>query len=472
MSVFRTGGASPAFGAGADVAVKTPAVVVLHAAERSAEGRAYPLVGDELVAGRDPSCLLELHDHSVSRRHARFHRAGDAVHVDDLDSRNGTFVDGVRVRSSRLRPGSIIRVGDALLTYVADGDAYLTPGGATSSPGAASPTLVGGHRMAALLAEVDRIAPTELSCVLRGETGTGKEVVARAIHERSGRPGAFQAVNCAAIPTSLFESELFGYRKGAFSGADRDKPGVVKLAHRGTLFLDEIGDMPPEVQAKLLRVLQSREVFPLGAAASEPVDLRVVSATHRDLESLVAAGSFRGDLYARLNDHTVVLAPLRDRREDVLPLARHFAARFAGSAVEWTFAFVAALVHYEWPYNVRELESCMKRAVALAQGRTLGVEHLPDAVREHMRKLADATPARSPSPSPAATSGAAGGASTPTREALEASLRANQGNVAAVAREFGKERMQIHRWAKRHGLSLDAYRATHETEAPPPLDED
>jgi len=164
--------------------------------------------------------------------------------------------------------------------------------------------------------------------VILGETGTGKEVAARGIHRASGRRGSFQAINCAAIPPSLLESELFGYRRGAFSGADRDKPGLIKLADGGTLFLDEIGDMPLDAQAKLLRVLQAREVFPLGATTAEHVNIRVACATHRDLNRLVKEGKFRGDLFARLNEHVVRLPPLRERKEDVYQLARSFTARY------------------------------------------------------------------------------------------------------------------------------------------------
>ena len=160
--------------------------------------------------------------------------------------------------------------------------------------------LVGGAQIDHIAADIERIAPTELSAVILGETGTGKEVVARGIHRFSGRRGSLQAINCAAIPHNLLESELFGYRRGAFSGADRDKPGLIKLADNGTLFLDEIGDMPLDAQAKLLRVLQSREVFPLGATTPERVDVRVVCATHRDLYQYVKEGKFRGDLLARL----------------------------------------------------------------------------------------------------------------------------------------------------------------------------
>ena len=248
--------------------------------------------------------------------------------------------------------------------------------------------------------DIERIAPTELSCMVLGETGTGKEVVARAIHQLSHRKGSLQAINCAAIPQNLLESELFGYRRGAFSGADRDKPGLIKLAHEGTLFLDEIGDMPLDAQAKLLRVLQSKEVFPLGATTAEHVDVRVACATHRNLREQVRDGKFRGDLYARLNEHAVSLPPLRQRKEDIYLLAKAFAARYGRPDVGLTFSFMLALVHYDWPYNVRELESCIKRGLALTGGAPLDAKHLPEDIADEMKSYGDK---RKPSPPSAET---------------------------------------------------------------------
>jgi transcriptional regulator with GAF, ATPase, and Fis domain len=327
-----------------------------------------------------------------------------------------------------------------------------------------------------IAADIERIGPTELSCVVMGETGTGKEVVARELHRASNRKASFQAINCAAIPHNLLESELFGYRRGAFSGADRDKPGLIKLADGGTLFLDEIGDMPLEAQAKLLRVLQSREVFPLGATTPEHVNIRVICATHRDLYQYVSASKFRGDLFARLNEHAVKLPPLRARKEDIYQLARSFAAKYGAPGLEFTFSFLVALLHYDWPFNVRELESCIKRGVALADGTPLDTRQLPDAIADHMRGYGVRDRVMSPSMMPqraalpvfdepshdaplqdvAASAGARRG--TPTEEELRALLARHKGNVAAVGRELGKERMQVHRWLKKYEISLDDYR--------------
>jgi transcriptional regulator with GAF, ATPase, and Fis domain len=304
--------------------------------------------------------------------------------------------------------------------------------------------------------------------VILGETGTGKEVAAKGLHRVSGRRGSFQAINCAAIPPNLLESELFGFRRGAFSGADRDKPGLIKLADGGTLFLDEIGDMPLEAQAKLLRVLQAREVFPLGATTPERVDIRVICATHRDLHQYVKEGKFRGDLFARLNEHVVRLPPLRERKEDIYQLAKSFCTRYGNPELNFTFSFLVALMHYDWPYNVRELESCIKRGVALVDpsgigGIPLDTQQLPDAIAEHMKSYGQRTRVSGPSvlpPDPLLPGGPAAPnrRTAPTEAELRELLVRHRGNVAAVGRELGKERMQVHRWLKKYSINLDEYR--------------
>jgi sigma-54 dependent transcriptional regulator, acetoin dehydrogenase operon transcriptional activator AcoR len=326
--------------------------------------------------------------------------------------------------------------------------------------------LVGGCQMDHIAADIERIGPTELSCVILGETGTGKEVVATELHRASGRRGSLQAINCAAIPQNLLESELFGYRRGAFSGADRDKPGLIKLADGGTLFLDEIGDMPLEAQAKLLRVLQAHEVFPLGATTPERVDIRVVCATHRDLYAFVSDGKFRGDLFARLNEHAVKLPPLRERKEDIFQLARAFAIKYGQPDLTFSFSFLVALLHYDWPFNVRELESCIKRGVALVgEGQPLDTRQLPDAISEHMKAYGDRNRVPTPSilpPPPALAPPSQNSPSSraaPSEPELRALLQRHHGNIAAVGRELGKERMQIHRWLKRYQINLEDYRA-------------
>src|SRR6266540_1479376 len=227
-----------------------------------------------------------------------------------------------------------------------------------------------------VLKEVETVAPTDSTVLIRGETGTGKELIARALHHLSPRRDrTFVKINCAAIPTGLLESELFGHEKGAFTGAITQKVGRFELAHQGTLFLDEVGDIPPELQPKLLRVLQEQEFERLGSTRTVRVDVRLVAATNRDLAHMAANGQFRNDLYYRLNVFPVVLPPLRERREDIPRLVRHFAqkvARRMGRRIETIPAeAMDALVQYPWPGNIRELEHVIERAVILSPGPTL-----------------------------------------------------------------------------------------------------
>jgi len=239
--------------------------------------------------------------------------------------------------------------------------------------------IVGGSAaLRRVLKEVETVAPTGSTVLIRGETGTGKELIARALHELSPRRGrTFVKLNCAAIPTGLLESELFGHEKGAFTGAISQKAGRFELAHQGTLFLDEVGDIPPELQAKLLRVLQEQEFERLGGTKTIKVDVRLVAATHRDLARMVADGRFREDLYYRLNVFPVVLPPLRERLDDIPRLVRHFTQRFArrmGRRIEAIpSAVMEAMVRYPWPGNIRELQNVIERAVILSPGPSLQV---------------------------------------------------------------------------------------------------
>lgn len=229
-----------------------------------------------------------------------------------------------------------------------------------------------------VLKEVETVAPTDSTVLICGETGTGKELIARALHDLSPRKDrAFVKLNCAAIPTGLLESELFGHEKGAFTGAITQKVGRFELADKGTLFLDEVGDIPPELQPKLLRVLQEQEFERLGSTKTIKVDVRLVAATNRDLAQMVAEGTFRADLYYRLNVFPVALPPLRERLDDIPRLVRHFTQRFArrmGRRIETIpSAVMEALVRYSWPGNIRELQNVIERAVILSSGTSLQV---------------------------------------------------------------------------------------------------
>ncbi len=227
-----------------------------------------------------------------------------------------------------------------------------------------------------VLRQVAIVAPTDATVLLLGETGTGKELIARAVHQQSGRRNhPFVTVNCAAIPSGLLESELFGHERGAFTGAIAQKIGRFERAHRGTLFLDEIGDIPVELQPKLLRVLQEQEFERLGGTRTQRVDVRLVAATHRDLAQLVEAGQFRADLYYRLNVFPLTLPPLRQRPEDIPLLVRHFVRHYARHLHKRIDAIPAeamdGLTHYPWPGNVRQLQNVIERAVILSPGPVL-----------------------------------------------------------------------------------------------------
>jgi DNA-binding NtrC family response regulator len=301
----------------------------------------------------------------------------------------------------------------------------------------------------ALAAELDklaRLAASDVPVLLSGESGTGKEVLARAFHGRSGRRGELVAVNCGAIPESLVESELFGHRKGAFSGAVADSEGLVRAADGGTLFLDEIADLPPPSQAALLRVLQEREVRPVGGVKSVPVDIRLVSATHRDLAAQVAAGAFREDLYARISGFRIRVPPLRERREDLGFLIGLLLDRMTDGAPPEISVDVARLLFaYDWPRNIRELETTLRAALVLSGGDTIELEHVP----ADLRPDADEPPADS----------ALSDRELAHREQLIALLRDHAGNISAVSRALGKDRKQVHRWLKRYGLAPDDFRS-------------
>jgi transcriptional regulator with GAF, ATPase, and Fis domain len=458
---------------------------------------AFVLRGNERFVGREAPAEILIPQPAVSRRHARLSRDPQGWTLTDLGARNGTIVDGVRVERVRLQQSHEIRVGDAFFKFVehaAEGYLpYRIDGTVLNAP--ATPSgIVGGYQLATIAAGLQRIAQSEISLLILGESGSGKEVFARQVHAWSGRKGAFCALNCAAIPATLLESELFGYRRGAFSGADRDHVGLVRAADRGTLFLDEVGDMPLEAQAKLLRVLQSKEVLPLGANAPDQVDVRVVCATHQDLGAMQRAHRFRGDLFARLNEYDVTIPPLRDHKEDIYALCRAFLLRHKRPDLELSVPYLTGLLHYDFPYNVRELEALIKRGVALAEGGTLGAEHLSAEIHEAMQgygKVAVPSPERSSAgptgwAAPHAATGALGGVGDeptasleglepagappgavhgdvahgggPTEHELREALSKLAGNVAAVGRLYGKERMQVHRWMKRYGIDPDEYR--------------
>jgi DNA-binding NtrC family response regulator len=302
-----------------------------------------------------------------------------------------------------------------------------------------------------VLLKVEQVAPTHSTVLLRGETGTGKELVAHAIHINSSREQKpFVRVNCAALAAGVLESELFGHEKGAFTGAVGRRAGRFELADGGTLFLDECGDLPPEVQVKLLRVLQEREFERVGGSETVRVDVRVVSATHRDLEQQIAEGKFREDLYYRLNVFPITLPPLRERLEDLPRLVEHFVAKFNRTTGKTVRGFdggaLAALSQYGWPGNVRELENVVERAMIVCRGQEVTAGDLDFGRRGSL-----------PGATPQAVPGAGG---KPLQARLQeqekseivAAIERNQGNIAGAARALGINRSTLYYRLRKHGL--------------------
>jgi transcriptional regulator with PAS, ATPase and Fis domain len=395
-------------------------------------------------AQRGAELELTIPDEWMSSAHARLARGAGGWTVEDLGSKNGLLVNGARVATATLIDGDVLEAGGTMFLFRhapasmsqlasldADAPRELSPALATFS-----------LELERRLASLEAAAQTELPILISGETGTGKELAARAIHTRSGRRGPLQAVNCGALPAELVESELFGSRRGAFSGA-LDRPGHIRAAHGGTLFLDEIAELPEAAQASLLRVLQEREVTPLGESRPTPVDLRVVAACQRPLAELVRAGRFRADLYARLAGLEIELLPLRARREDFGLILGSLLRRHAGEraeAVRFRRSAMRALITYDWPHNIRELDRAVAAALALAHDRPVGLIDLPRPIREHAAGKALSDEDRA------------------LRTALVEALTRSRGNVSATARELGKAREQIRRWCKRLGVDPQRFR--------------
>ena len=406
---------------------------------RGAERRAE-VTGNELT--------VRVPDKWMSSRHARIEPSFGRWVLTDTESKNGTIVDGHTTKRAVLTDGSLIELGHTLFLFFerlpieAEAPALLELAPTEGAPGTVTLMPAWQHE----LTRLKQIASSEIPMLIEGESGSGKEVIARAIHGLSGRKGAFVPVNCGALPDNLVESELFGYKKGAFSGAQSDHDGLVRAANGGTLFLDEIGDLPPASQAALLRVLQEREVMPVGGTRAVEIDLRVVAATHRDLDDMVAEGSFRHDLFARLAGFRVEVPTLHDRRTDLgLLIGALHARMFPEEHPGFDIDAARLLLRYPWPLNVRELEQALATAQVLAGVEPIRAEHLPDSVRT----------GRPPgAPRPVVLSET----DQKVRDQVVAALREHQGNVSAVARALDKDRKQIQRWIKRFNLDPGSYR--------------
>jgi transcriptional regulator with PAS, ATPase and Fis domain len=389
----------------------------------------------------------------MSSAHARLVRRDGGWSLEDQESTNGTWLNGRQIKRAFVRPGDVVELGHTLFLfceYPAGSPAGLLDDDSASSSDAPPGFFTLVPHLASELDRLKAIAASTVPVLLRGETGCGKEVLARSMHTLSGRPGPMVAVNCGAIPGNLVEAQLFGHVKGAFSGAVRDEPGFVRAAHHGTLFLDEIGDLPPASQAALLRVLQEHEVVPVGSSRTVSVDIRVISATHLPLEELIERGTFRRDLYARLAAFNHVIVPLRERREDIGALVAALLPRAAPgiSSLHFRPDAVRAMLTYGWPLNVRELEQCLTTSAVLAKDHLITLDTLPDAIRAARNTAVDAP----------AAEGELAPEQARLREELVERLRETRGNVSVIARDMSKARQQVQRWLRRFGLDPDRYR--------------
>jgi transcriptional regulator of acetoin/glycerol metabolism len=439
--------------------------VVLEAERPLARGARYSLAGvQEVTLGRGPSrsasrtddgtvLNLKLPGQLVSTRHAVLRAVVGEWILEDAGSRNGTFVNGKRTLGA-----AVVHAGD----MVEVGRVFLMIRGAPVAEGPATPdvdaaVVCGSYGLRTLLPELEeghaaltRIVQGSASPILLlGPTGSGKEILARQVHAQSGRSGAFVAVNCGALPPGLVESSLFGHVKGAFSGAARPEAGFLRAADHGTLLLDEIGDLPSSSQAALLRVLQEREVVPVGTTRATKVDVRIVAATHRPLGALTASGGFRADLLARLKGYTHRLLPLRERMPDFGVLLADILEQVAKSqAPSVTLMPDAArtLLAYEWPGNIRELYQTIAGMVALAGGRPLDGRHLPSELFNP--SSVPEIPPKDPDSEEDAL----------LRDRVVALLHTHRGNVSAVARDMQKAPTQVHRWIRRLDIDVVAYR--------------
>jgi transcriptional regulator of acetoin/glycerol metabolism len=405
-----------------------------------------------VIIGRGPEVNVPLDAEGLSRQHLEIYRQGPATIAHDLGSTNGTHVNGRRVEYAPLSDGDVIRLGDVIGVVARDA--------ASEGPSrdALGPDLTFGPGLAPQLAELGRVAATDLPVLIVGETGVGKEFVAQAVHALSGRRGNFQAVNCAALPVALAEAELFGHSRGAFTGAEQATLGHLRAADGGTLFLDELPELPLPVQAKLLRVLQDGRVTPLGDTRAHPVSFRIVAACQQMPELLVASGRLRRDLVERLSGLTTPVPPLRQRRVDIAFFFRSFLNRYtAGRIPAVDPRMLECVLLHDWPGNVRELDLLTRRLLALhGHEPLLRRSFLPDAMIDNVPPGDEPTPPRS---EPADRD-------QHDRLLLAEALRRHNGNLTRAATEAGISRARAYRLMRNRSskdflAEIDALRTNH-----------
>ncbi|MCK6550804.1 sigma 54-interacting transcriptional regulator [Myxococcota bacterium] len=446
------------------LAVVTPrrrCVHVVRSPDPSAVGRRLELDGQTWRLGRDVEGPGRIEDTCLSREHVCIApgAAPGSYTIEDTRSRNGVFVNGVRLtRVMTVLPNMVVSIGETLLIVDQAPDPDLLPAaegvGGDDVVECVGPSL-GSERLRRAIATAAR---AEGAVLLLGPTGAGKEVAAQALHRLSPRSGGpWVPVNCAAIAPELAEDYFFGHKRGAFSGADRDRAGFFAEASGGTLFLDEIGELPMPMQAKLLRVLQDGSIRPIGATSDQRVDVRIIAATHADLGST----TFRSDLFARLGDWILHVPSLAARRADILALWSHFLAQ-DGVGRPTSAELDEALLLHAWPMNVRELQKLTRRVATLAgTAPRFELAHLPASMQEPVRARS-AAPETEPEPAAVdALDGDVGDdaeVEVPSREVLEVALRMSRGKVSEVARKNGWHRTQVYRWAAKYALDVTKFR--------------
>jgi len=360
---------------------------VLRITEGTGKGKSVEITSS-LTIGSRPDSDLRLEDPTVSRKHAEISRTAEGFLLQDTGSTNGTFLNGVRVDRAYLRDGAVVTVGETSMVYSTGADGALR--------GEQVPSIFGqmvavSEPMLKAFALLEGLAASDITVLIEGETGTGKELAARAVHDRSPRAGRpFVIFDCSTVPGQLMESELFGHTKGAFTGASEARPGAVEEAEGGTLFLDEVGDLPLDLQPKLLRLLDLKEFKRVGTSDRKIADVRFVAATNVDLEDQVRRDLFRRDLYFRISAAKVTLLPLRERPRDIPALARHFLgtlSREQGRSLTLKKDALGALSKHPWPGNVREVKNLLETAVALCRSDTISAKDLPFQVADRQSSV-------------------------------------------------------------------------------------
>ena len=441
-------------------------LVVVSGPDRGAEKE---LEGTRLTVGTSSKNDLQLNDQTVSRCHCEISVRNERYYVRDLDSTNGTSVNGTSVVEAILSPGARVRIGDTEIVFEPKKKWERVSDTEIDHFG----ELYGAAKiMRSVFAMLAKVAATDLSCILVGETGTGKELAARALHTNSARATRpFVVVDCGAISKSLIESELFGHEKGAFTGADRQRVGAFEQADGGTIFLDEIGELPLDLQPKLLRALERREVKRLGAGRQIDVDVRVIAATHRDLPAMIKKGEFREDVYYRLAEVVVPLPPLRDRREDIDLITQRIIAEHLAEGSRVTHIDEQALRELRqrnWPGNVRELRNVLRRAIAMAPMPMIRAADLVALGQERMSSasapLTSGGPAEEGAPNPQVAD------ELPIKEARERwvapmereylvrLMRRCDGDLDRAALDAGIHRKSLERLLRQHGLKASDLR--------------